>query len=121
MDASSHRSRLLLRTASALLLYTSLPAAIAHSGSEGISRTSLLQTGQTKCFSQSGARIDCTGSGQDGEFQAGFPAELIDNGDGTITDLVTGLMWEKMSARTIDDVSIHDAEYASDGVSKLAQ
>jgi hypothetical protein len=32
----------------------------------------------------------------------------VDNGDGTITDAVTGLMWEKLS----DDGSIHDADAA---------
>ena len=28
--------------------------------------------------------------------QAGIPARFTDNGDGTITDHVTGLMWEKL-------------------------
>jgi hypothetical protein len=36
--------------------------------------------------------------------QAGIPRSYTDNGDGTITDNVTGLMWEKLS----DDASVHD-------------
>lgn len=62
-----------------------------------------VQTGQTTCYDTSGSAVDCAGTGQDGEFQAGASHSFIDNGDGTITDQVTGLMWEKLSA----DGSIH--------------
>ena len=50
--------------------------------------------------------IACAGTGHDGEIQAGAPFSYTDNGDGTITDLNTGLMWEKKS----DDGSIHDKD-----------
>jgi hypothetical protein len=46
------------------------------------------------------------GTGQDGELQAGVARRYVDNGDGTITDARTGLMWEKKCA----DGSIHDQE-----------
>lgn len=36
--------------------------------------------------------------GDDGETQAGEPLQYLDNGDGTVTDLNTGLMWEKKDA-----------------------
>jgi hypothetical protein len=49
---------------------------------------------------------DCSGTGQDGELQKGLAASYTDNGDGTITDNRTGLMWEKLS----DDGSIHDKD-----------
>jgi hypothetical protein len=42
--------------------------------------------------------------GQDGDIQAGADLRYVDNGDGTITDLNTLLVWEKKS----DDGSIHD-------------
>jgi len=46
----------------------------------------LPRTGQTKCYDTSGTEISCTGTGQDGEIQAGvawpFP-RFTDNGDGT--------------------------------------
>jgi hypothetical protein len=63
-----------------------------------------LRTGQTTCYDTSGAPIPCAGSGQDGELQYGATRSFIDNGDGTLTDNTTGLMWEKLA----DDGSIHD-------------
>src|SRR5438876_6315029 len=42
----------------------------------------------------------------DGAMQAGAPLSYTDNGDGTITDENTGLMWEKKSA----DGNIHDMD-----------
>jgi hypothetical protein len=50
--------------------------------------------------------IACAGSGQDGEVQAGLVRVYVDNGDGTITDARTGLMWEKQS----DDGSLNDQD-----------
>jgi hypothetical protein len=60
-------------------------------------------TGQTTCRNNLGAVIPCAGTGQDGETKAGAVLSYTDNGDGTITDNNTGLMWEKKS----DDGSIH--------------
>jgi hypothetical protein len=50
--------------------------------------------------------MPCAGTGQDGELQKGLARAYVDNGDGTITDTKTGLMWEKLS----DDGSIHDKD-----------
>lgn len=44
------------------------------------------------------------GPGSDGDVRAGAVLSYTDNGDGTITDNNTGLMWEKKS----DDGSVHD-------------
>jgi len=66
----------------------------------------VLRTGQTRCYGDTNPSIDCTGTGQDGEFQNGVPRSFTDNGDGTITDNATGLMWEKLS----DDETIHDKD-----------
>jgi hypothetical protein len=63
-----------------------------------------IQTGQTTCYNIGGIVIPCGGTGQDGELQKGLTPQFVDNGDGTITDARTGLMWEKLS----DDGSIHD-------------
>lgn len=46
------------------------------------------------------------GAGSDGDVQAGMPLSYTDNGDGTITDNVTGLMWEKKD----DSGGIHDQD-----------
>lgn len=61
-------------------------------------------TGQTTCRDLGGSSVPCSGTGQDGETQTGRPLIYVDNGDGTISDPNTGLMWEKLS----DDGSIHD-------------
>ncbi len=61
-------------------------------------------TGQTTCWDTNGTLIDCDSTGQDGEIQAGGALAYTDNGDGTITDLNTHLMWEKKSL----DGSMHN-------------
>jgi hypothetical protein len=58
------------------------------------------KTGQKQCYDASGNVIDCATQGQtqDGAVQAGadWPApRFTDNGDGTVTDNLTGLMWLK--------------------------
>ena len=58
----------------------------------------LPRTGQTKCYDATGKDIVCTGTGQDGELRAGVAIPVPrfkDNGDGTVTDKVTGLIWLK--------------------------
>lgn len=64
-----------------------------------------LRTGQTNCYDNSDL-IQCKETGQDGELQRGTPQKFSDNGDGTITDNTTNLVWEKLS----DDGSIHDKD-----------
>ena len=80
---------------------------------------SLPVTGQTTCSDSGGTAIDCAGSGQDGEKQAGFPwpnPRFSENGDGTVTDALTGLIWTKdanlMASR---DPSFDADETAGDG------
>ena len=54
------------------------------------------QTGQTTCYDQDGWVIECTDSGQDGEYQMGVAwpePRFVDNKDGTVTDNLTGLIW----------------------------
>ena len=58
----------------------------------------LPKTGQTACYDTAGNVVECAGTGQDGEKQIGvaWPApRLVDNGDGTVTDNLTGLVWLK--------------------------
>jgi len=54
----------------------------------------LPDTGQTTCYNSSGSAISCTGAGQDGSFIIN-PLSYTDNGDGTVTDNVTGLLWQQ--------------------------
>jgi len=63
-----------------------------------IDTVKLPKTGQTTCYDANGNVIPCTSTGQDGEIQAGIPwpePRFTDNGDGTMTDNLTGLMWLK--------------------------
>jgi hypothetical protein len=54
-------------------------------------------TGQTTCWDSSNLVTACTNTpGEDGAIQAGATLSYYDNGDGTITDNNTGLMWEKL-------------------------
>ena len=56
------------------------------------------KTGQTACYNASGSAITCTGTGQDGEIQAGaaWPnPRFTDNANQTVTDNMTGLEWSK--------------------------
>lgn len=63
---------------------------------EAVPPVRLLKTGQTTSY----------GAGTDGDLQVGVARNYVDNGDGTITDTKTGLMWEKKS----DDGTIHDKD-----------
>lgn len=76
-----------------LLLATLLSASFAQAGLIQTPRT-----GQATCWNDSGTVIDCTGTGQDGELMMGatLPTpRFTDNGDGTLTDSLTGLVWLK--------------------------
>jgi len=70
-------------------------------------------TGQTECWSFDGneglwLKVPCGESdclGQDGAVTIGCPGEgrFADNGDGTVTDTCTGLMWQKDTADVNED------------------
>jgi Protein of unknown function (DUF1566) len=77
------------------------------------------QSDLATCRAQPGAqRFPATGqttsraAGDDGAVQAGAPLAYVDNGDGTITDLNTGLMWEKKIQLdgTGNGADLHDAD-----------
>jgi hypothetical protein len=57
----------------------------------------IVDTGQGKCYNANAESV-CASSGsfvgQDGQY-AGASPRYKDNGDGTVSDLVTGLMWQK--------------------------
>lgn len=58
----------------------------------------LPKTGQTGCWDKDGNPVTCAGTGQDGDKLAGadWPAQrFTNNGNGTITDNLTGLMWSQ--------------------------
>jgi hypothetical protein len=67
----------------------------------------LLKTGQTSCWDEGGSPVSCAfRTYADGNQQSGVALSYVDNGNGTVTDVNTGLMWEKLSY----DGSIHDKD-----------
>lgn len=61
---------------------------------------------QRKCYQAVGpySEIPCAGTGQDGAYIIN-PLSYTDNGDGTVTDDNTGLMWQKCSVGKDNDTS----------------
>lgn len=58
----------------------------------------LPQTGQAKCYNVYGSEIPCADSEQDGQFKKGaaWPdPRFSNNGDQTVTDRLTGLIWTR--------------------------
>ena len=54
------------------------------------------ETGQVTCDGEGGFVIPCAGTGQDGDKRGGVAwpnPRFVDNGDGTVMDMLTGLVW----------------------------
>ncbi len=81
---------------------TSAQAARASEPDEAQSPTltyTVVDTGQNKCYDSNGAQITCPSAGgntygQDAQHDGSQPS-YTDNGNGTITDNVTGLTWQQ--------------------------
>jgi len=62
----------------------------------------VVDTGQTTCYNGAGAVIVCPAAGnvlaQDGSYNTTNQQSYTDNGDNTVTESVTGLVWSKCSA-----------------------
>lgn len=72
--------------------------------SDGAFCFKLPDTGETTCYSQTGAVIGCPAPenslAQDGSYPFN-PMSFTDNGDGTVTDDNTGLIWQKQPDNTV--------------------
>ncbi len=71
----------------------------------------MTQTKQIKCFNDLGELSSCPSEGQpfhgqDYTYSSGATLSYRDNGDGTVTDLNTGLMWQQA---TLDKVTWEEA------------
>ena len=83
---------------------------------------SLPQTGQTTCYDRSGVAVDCAGTGQDGESQAGVPwpnPRFVENADGTVADRLTGLAWSKEGMVPGPDACLPGKRRSLQGASRL--
>lgn len=92
------------KTALLSLLYLFLFTAVILNLSKDVSAFNLPDTGQTKCYQgvDPWAEIPCAGTGQDGEYNIN-PMSYTDNGNGTVSDNNTGLMWQKCSVGQNND------------------
>lgn len=79
-----------------------------------VTRAQILATGQSKCWDSSGNEIPCAGTGQEGDLHQGAVRTYSDNGDGTITDNATGLMWEAKDDNNAGGVHDKDNTYTWD-------
>ncbi|MBI5675184.1 MAG: DUF1566 domain-containing protein [Nitrospirae bacterium] len=63
-------------------------------------------TGQTRCYRDVSPydEIPCAGTGQDGEYNIN-PMSFSNNGNGTVTDNNTGMMWQKCSVGQNNDAT----------------
>ena len=86
-----------------------------RSGAKGM--IALPQTGQVKCYDSTGDEISCPGTGQDGDIKAGVTLpepRFSDNGNETMTDNLTGLVWAK-------DVGTSPTESCAGGIKTWQQ
>ncbi len=79
-----------------------LPVVTAEAASSSLT-SPIPDTGQESCYDVSGSQITCPASGestfgQDANYE-GLTPSYQDNGDGTVTDLNTGLMWQQSPER----------------------
>ncbi|MBN1579892.1 MAG: DUF1566 domain-containing protein [Anaerolineae bacterium] len=98
-----------------ILLLVLAAALIGLSQSTQAQTTSypIVDTGQTTCYNAAGAAITCPSAGadfygQDAQHSGNAPS-YTDNGDGTVTDNVTGVMWQQ-TADTDGDNDIDAAD-----------
>jgi len=89
---------LVLFAAGALLSLSLVDGSTASPNPENVPPPGMIlpRTGQVLTYDQQGAVVDFSGTGQDGEFQRGqvWPEpRFVVNGDGTISDALTGVMW----------------------------
>ena len=103
MKTRRSRSTVLV-TAAALLWGLGLPSGATANEAKDCRKSTFPATGQTTPYTADTLTGFARPVPDDGTVRAGGPLRYRDNGDGTITDLNTRLMWEKKSI----DGSLHD-------------
>jgi len=83
------------------LASTTIATGTSAFGIDGSARPrGIVKTGQDTCYNASGTLIGCGSTGQDGDSLAGLDFDYTDNGDDTVTDNTTGLIWEQTYSTT---------------------
>ncbi|MBI4848580.1 MAG: DUF1566 domain-containing protein [Nitrospirae bacterium] len=91
---TSNQGFFLLRCCTAALLFCLVMVGLSNHAWA----FNLPDTGQTKCYRDVSPydEISCAGTGQDGAYNIN-PMSFTNNGNGTVTDNNTGLMWQRCS------------------------
>lgn len=96
-------------------LFQGSPTALAPLCENPPPPTGLPATGQTQCYDAIGRGVFCDSQscpGQDGTYLVGCSSgRFTDNGDGTVTDHCTGLMWQKETADISGDGDLTLGDY----------
>ncbi|MFN2367802.1 MAG: DUF1566 domain-containing protein [Desulfurivibrionaceae bacterium] len=81
----------------------------------------LARSGQVDCYDEKGGPIDCTGTGQDGEYRLGvsMPAPRFVAENETVADRLTGLVWLKDADLTKGPVSWREALAAVEELNRV--
>ena len=79
----------------------------------------IVDTDQTGCFnSDSGTQVACNGQGSDADYQGNQPSYTVSNSGLTVTDNITGLIWQQSADVNGDNqVSYSDKMTQSEAVS----
>jgi hypothetical protein len=82
----------------------------------------IVDTNQSLCYNSStGASTACSGLGHDGDYTGNQASYTLSDGGLTVTDHVTGLIWQQSSDITNDDLlNYDDKRYQSEAVSYCA-
>lgn len=75
-----------------VMIFIHILSNVAHA----VGTVDLPSTSQTTCYNAVGTKIDCAGTGQDGDTRTGLEwtqPRFTNNSDGTLTDNLTGLIW----------------------------
>lgn len=83
----------------------------------------LPSTGQTQCYDSKGERIQCGGSGQDGEFRSGhvWPGPRFEVADNIVIDHLTSLCWSRHANLANGPVTWSDALMAVERLNQNAK
>ncbi|MFH1718532.1 MAG: DUF1566 domain-containing protein, partial [Planctomycetota bacterium] len=114
----TERAGTILFALTVLVLNVRLPAL---AGARSKAESPVVDTGQSECYDNY-RQISCPQPGepfygQDAQYD-GLQMSYRDNGDGTVTDLVTGLMWQKTPdfvRRTMDEAESYAKSLALGG------
>ena len=90
------KRRIRVRGLFLIVVFLMIPLCVLSGERAGV--TPVPETGQVNCYDDLGNIVNCTDTGQDGEYRKGITwpdPRFIEHGNGTVTDNLTGFIWTK--------------------------